>query len=66
MIWGRHQSDRKYHVVVEIQPRGSMISACAGRWYVDEGELYSADGCPSIEERCQACVRHISAPRLTS
>lgn len=32
-------SDR-YHGVVEIQPRGSVITACSGRWPSCEDRLY--------------------------
>lgn len=53
-MWAKHEQDRVWHRVVDLDLRSSVVTACRGRWST-AGSNYSVRTDPPEAEQCRAC-----------
>lgn len=67
IAWGRHHLDTKTHALVDTGSKGSCVTACNGRWSIEDDHSWrpsDGDGMPNgdLDERyCRACADVIFA-----
>jgi len=63
--WGVYGEDETltYHAVLEIQPRGSVVTGCRGRWESRDPWAWFPGRDTIVFPKCGACVRYVNAER---
>jgi len=69
--WGRPLAGlfATYHAILEINEGGSVVTACRGRWPVNEPQVFYPMGSDTrvrLGECCLACVREVGGESLAS
>jgi len=69
--WGRPIAGvfETYHAIVELNPKGSAVTACRGRWPFSEPHVFyplNSDTNVRLGECCLACIREVGGESMAA
>lgn len=63
-VWGRHEIDPTWHVIVSAERQGSFVTACNGRWPATDN--YAISVFAPMHCKCGICAQHDPNPNQRS